>query len=99
MYNFLQFIKTQPCEATKVNLWVTAESPARIDLAGGWSDTPPITYEHGGAVTNAALYVDGKVRHDYFININKISPHFLIFIVFLILHYFCNGLCSFVNVL
>jgi len=25
--------------------WVMASAPARIDLAGGWSDTPPITYE------------------------------------------------------
>ena len=39
---------------------VTVECPARIDIAGGWSDTPPITYEHGGAVINAAILVDGK---------------------------------------
>ena len=42
-----------------VGQWVTAEAPARIDLAGGWSDTPPITYEHGGEVINAAVTVDG----------------------------------------
>ena len=42
--------------------WVTAECPARIDVAGGWSDTPPITYEHGGAVVDAAITVDGQVR-------------------------------------
>ncbi|XP_066439899.1 L-fucose kinase [Eleutherodactylus coqui] len=40
--------------------WVTAECPARIDMSGGWSDTPPITYEHGGAVVNVAVLVDGK---------------------------------------
>jgi hypothetical protein len=28
-----------------VNTWATVSAPARIDLAGGWSDTPPITYE------------------------------------------------------
>lgn len=28
-------------------------------LAGGWSDTPPITYEHGGAVVDVAVLVDG----------------------------------------
>lgn len=39
--------------------WVTAECPARIDMSGGWSDTPPITYEHGGAVVNMAVLVDG----------------------------------------
>ena len=25
--------------------WMCASAPVRIDLAGGWSDTPPITYE------------------------------------------------------
>ncbi|XP_014671996.1 PREDICTED: L-fucose kinase-like [Priapulus caudatus] len=40
--------------------WVTAECPARLDLSGGWTDTPPITYEHGGAVTNVAILVDGR---------------------------------------
>ncbi|XP_075045508.1 LOW QUALITY PROTEIN: L-fucose kinase [Mixophyes fleayi] len=40
--------------------WVMAECPARIDMSGGWSDTPPITYEHGGAVVNVAVLVDGQ---------------------------------------
>ena len=30
-------------------------------MAGGWSDTPPVTYEHGGAVVNVAVTIDGKV--------------------------------------
>ena len=37
------------------------ECPARIDLAGGWSDTPPICYELGGSVVNLAIMLDGKV--------------------------------------
>jgi len=44
-----------------VNKWVTAECPARVDVAGGWSDTAPITYERAGAVVNVAITVDGKV--------------------------------------
>jgi fucokinase len=28
--------------------------------AGCWSDTPPITYEHGGAVVNMAVMIDGQ---------------------------------------
>ncbi|KAM8946017.1 L-fucose kinase [Pelodytes ibericus] len=40
--------------------WVSAKCPARLDLSGGWSDTPPITYEHGGAVVNVAVLVDGQ---------------------------------------
>lgn len=27
---------------------------------GGWSDTPPIAFEHGGLVVNVAIKVDGK---------------------------------------
>lgn len=44
-----------------MNKWVTAQCPARIDVSGGWSDTPPITYEHGGAVTMIGLQIRGKV--------------------------------------
>ena len=35
-------------------------APVRIDFAGGWSDTPPICYEEGGAVLAAAVTLDGK---------------------------------------
>lgn len=37
-------------------VWATA--PARIDFAGGWSDTPPICFERGGAVLNAAVTIN-----------------------------------------
>lgn len=36
------------------------ELPLRIDLAGGWSDTPPICVENGGCVLNAAVTLEGK---------------------------------------
>mmetsp|Transcript_29965 Transcript_29965/g.72683 ORF Transcript_29965/g.72683 Transcript_29965/m.72683 type:complete len:1243 (+) Transcript_29965:357-4085(+) len=39
--------------------WVLSSAPVRVDLAGGWSDTPPICYENGGSVTGMALLVDG----------------------------------------
>lgn len=57
-----QFIST----STKVEnrlapgQFVKVEACARIDIAGGWTDTPPITYEHGGVVCNAAVTLDGK---------------------------------------
>jgi fucokinase len=38
-------------------VWVT--TPVRIDFAGGWSDTPPICTEQGGAVLNAAVTLNG----------------------------------------
>ncbi len=38
---------------------VTVHLPVRIDLAGGWTDTPPISLEKGGAVLNVALLLNG----------------------------------------
>lgn len=35
-----------------------ASAPARIDLAGGWSDTPPICHDLGGSVVNVAVRVN-----------------------------------------
>jgi len=34
--------------------------PVRLDLGGGWSDTPPYTLEHGGCVINAAVELNGQ---------------------------------------
>ena len=37
-----------------------ARAPVRIDIAGGWSDTPPICYQSiGGSVLNVAVRIDG----------------------------------------
>ncbi|XP_018019469.1 L-fucose kinase [Hyalella azteca] len=41
-------------------VWVEGTCPARLDLAGGWTDTPPVCYELGGAVLNVAILVNGK---------------------------------------
>eukprot|EP01062_Namystynia_karyoxenos_P078648 TRINITY_DN8138_c0_g1_i1.p1 TRINITY_DN8138_c0_g1~~TRINITY_DN8138_c0_g1_i1.p1 ORF type:complete len:1051 (+),score=266.47 TRINITY_DN8138_c0_g1_i1:75-3155(+) len=43
----------------ETGLWLEAAAPARIDLAGGWTDTPPVSFEAGGRVINAAILVDG----------------------------------------
>ncbi|KAM4614483.1 L-fucose kinase [Discoglossus pictus] len=55
-----QFVSIVQKELPSQGHWVSAECPARIDMSGGWSDTPPITYEHGGAVVNVAVLVDGQ---------------------------------------
>ncbi|MBD3274969.1 MAG: hypothetical protein GF372_06630, partial [Candidatus Marinimicrobia bacterium] len=39
---------------------VWARSPVRLDLAGGWSDTPPYTLREGGQVTNLAVDLNGQ---------------------------------------
>ena len=38
---------------------VKVSGPARIDLSGGWSDTPPICYDRGGTVTVAGVALEG----------------------------------------
>lgn len=37
-----------------------AKAPVRIDLSGGWSDTPYITYNSGGSVLNCSILLDDK---------------------------------------
>ena len=39
---------------------VWGRAPARLDLAGGWTDTPPYALEHGGTVLNAAVLLNGQ---------------------------------------
>lgn len=39
---------------------VWGRSPVRLDLAGGWSDTPPYCLEHGGRVLNLAVDLNGQ---------------------------------------
>ena len=54
-------LPTEPARATIVpGQMVVATSPVRIDLAGGWSDTPPICHELGGTVVNAAISLGGR---------------------------------------
>jgi len=40
--------------------WLEACAPVRVDLAGGWTDTPPQACERGGTVLNAAFLLDGR---------------------------------------
>ncbi len=39
---------------------VWGRSPARLDLAGGWTDTPPYCLESGGVVLNLAVDLNGQ---------------------------------------
>ncbi|CAH3175674.1 unnamed protein product [Porites lobata] len=55
-----QFFQSDECEPVPKGHWVIAEAPARIDLSGCWTDTPPVTYEHGGAVLTVAVNLNGK---------------------------------------
>lgn len=39
---------------------VWGRSPVRVDLAGGWTDTPPYCLNSGGAVVNVAIELNGQ---------------------------------------
>ena len=39
---------------------IWGRSPLRIDLAGGWTDTPPYCLQFGGKVVNAAVDLNGQ---------------------------------------
>ncbi|WP_294079895.1 bifunctional fucokinase/fucose-1-phosphate guanylyltransferase [Proteiniphilum sp. UBA5384] len=39
---------------------VWGRSPVRIDLAGGWTDTPPFSLYAGGSVVNIAIELNGQ---------------------------------------
>ncbi len=49
-----------PANALKSDEIVWGRAPARLDLAGGWSDTPPYSLENGGAVLNAAVDLNSQ---------------------------------------
>lgn len=46
--------------AVKQDQIVWARSPVRLDLAGGWTDTPPYTNRYGGTVVNVAVDLNGQ---------------------------------------
>lgn len=49
-----------PTSALRTDEIVWGRAPARLDLGGGWSDTPPYTLERGGCVINAAVDLNGQ---------------------------------------
>jgi galactokinase/mevalonate kinase-like predicted kinase len=49
-----------PHSALRSDEIVWARSPARLDMGGGWTDTPPYSLEWGGCVTNAAVDLNGQ---------------------------------------
>ncbi len=49
-----------PEKVTLEDQIVWGRSPVRLDLAGGWSDTPPYCFKFGGHVVNLAVDVNGQ---------------------------------------
>jgi len=52
---------------------IWARSPVRLDLAGGWSDTPPYCISFGGKVINLAVDLNGQPPIQAFIRISNRS--------------------------
>ncbi len=49
------------CDYSVVNDKVEVNFPVRINLGGGWTDTPPYCIENGGKVLNAAIKLNGRL--------------------------------------
>mgnify|MGYP006267177429 CR=1 FL=1 len=62
--------------AVKADQIVWARSPVRLDLAGGWTDTPPYTNVFGGAVTNVAVDLNGQPPIQVFVRPLR-EPHII----------------------
>ncbi len=55
-----QEVRKFPAVSIKEDQIVWARSPVRLDIAGGWSDTPPYTLRFGGQVVNVAVNLNGQ---------------------------------------
>ncbi|WCJ60273.1 hypothetical protein NXS98_03850 [Fontisphaera persica] len=55
-----QLVPAHPQVTTQEDQIVWARSPVRLDLAGGWTDTPPYCLEYGGKVVNLAADLNGQ---------------------------------------
>ena len=52
--------KQSPRMSVYADQIVWGRSPVRIDIAGGWTDTPPYCLMEGGAVINLAIELNGQ---------------------------------------
>ena len=52
--------RQQPRLSVYADQIVWGRSPVRIDLAGGWTDTPPYSLMEGGNVVNLAIELNGQ---------------------------------------
>ena len=78
-FSLLQESLIAPVKAQKVNptlqvysdqiVW--GRSPIRIDLAGGWTDTPPYCLASGGNVVNLAIELNGQPPLQVYIKLRE----------------------------
>jgi galactokinase/mevalonate kinase-like predicted kinase len=60
MIRHSEFRNEKPVRKVLRDQIVWARSPVRLDLAGGWSDTPPYCIINGGRVMNMAVELNGQ---------------------------------------
>ena len=53
-------VKKEPTRCVYDDQIVWGRSPVRIDIAGGWTDTPPYCLMEGGSVINFAIELNGQ---------------------------------------
>lgn len=53
-------VRQSPRLSVHADQIVWSRSPVRIDLAGGWTDTPPYSLMEGGNVVNLAIELNGQ---------------------------------------
>ena len=70
-------VKQQPRCSVYPDQIVWGRSPVRIDLAGGWTDTPPYCLMEGGSVVNIALELNGQPPLQAFIKPCR-EPHIVL---------------------
>lgn len=69
--------KQQPCLDVYADQIVWGRSPVRIDLAGGWTDTPPYCLNEGGNVVNIAIELNGQPPLQVYVKPCK-EPHIVL---------------------
>ena len=70
-------VKQQPRCSVYPDQIVWGRSPVRIDLAGGWTDTPPYCLMEGGSVVNIALELNEQPPLQAFIKPCR-EPHIVL---------------------
>lgn len=60
LYTYAHEHKVSPKRNVLTDQIVWARSPVRLDLAGGWTDTPPYCLLYGGRVVNVAVELNGQ---------------------------------------
>lgn len=71
------FRKENPQRNVYADQIVWSRSPVRIDLAGGWTDTPPYSLMNGGNVVNIAIELNGQPPLQVFVKPCK-EPHIIL---------------------